>query len=115
MFGRGIGRVGRRPLLRTVGRTAAVVGTATVVSGAVRGHQDNKAQTQQEAAAYEQQQAAAAQQAQQPVYAPPPAPAAPVDNPTDDLLDQLTKLGQLKADGVLTDAEFDAQKARLLA
>ena len=110
MLGRGIGRGRRGGLLRTVGRTAAVVGTATVVHGAVQGHQDNKAQTQADAEAYQQEQAAAPPQ---PAYAPPPAaPAA--DNSTDDLLKQLKELGQLKADGVLTEDEFATQKARLL-
>jgi pyruvate/2-oxoglutarate dehydrogenase complex dihydrolipoamide acyltransferase (E2) component len=85
-----------------------VVGTATAVHGAVQGHQQNQAQAQ---ADEDQQQAA-------PPAAPPAAaPAAPVPaSPpsTDDLLAQLKALGQLKADGVLTDAEFEAQKARLL-
>jgi hypothetical protein len=93
-------------------RTAVVAGTATAVSGAVRDHHDKKAQQEQEAEAYEQDQAAAAQQ---PVYAPPPAAVAPAADSTGDMLDQLSKLGQLKADGVLTQAEFDAQKARILA
>jgi hypothetical protein len=42
--------------------------------------------------------------------APPPAPAAPGD----DILDRLTRLGELRANGVLTEAEFEAQKARIL-
>ena len=48
--------------------------------------------------------------------APPSAAAAPVAGTaaTDDLLDQLTRLGELRASGVLTDAEFDTQKARIL-
>ena len=110
MLGRGIGRRRRGGLLRTVGRTAAVVGTATVVHGAVQGHQDNKAQTQADADAYQQEQAAAPPEQ---AYAPPP-PAPAAVNPTDDLLKQLKELGQLKADGVLTEDEFAAQKARLL-
>jgi hypothetical protein len=40
------------------------------------------------------------------------APAAPAD--TNDLINQLERLGQLRDSGVLTDAEFAAQKARLL-
>ena len=111
MLGRGIGRRRRGGLLRTVGRTAAVVGTATVVHGAVQGHQDNKAQTQADADAYQQEQAAAPPEQ---AYAPPPPPAAPAPSSTDDLLKQLKELGQLKADGVLTEDEFAAQKARLL-
>ncbi|WP_286180095.1 SHOCT domain-containing protein [Arthrobacter sp. ISL-95] len=44
---------------------------------------------------------------------PPPAPAAVVD-PTDHMLAQLKQLGELKGAGVLTDNEFQAQKARIL-
>ena len=106
MLGRGIGRRRRGGLLRTVGRTAAVVGTATVVHGAVKGHQEDKAQAQADADADQQEQAAAPP--------PPPAPVAAATS-TDDLLKQLGELGKLKADGVLTEDEFAAQKARLLA
>ncbi len=108
MFGRGLRRGGRPGLIGMAARTAVVAGTATAVSGAVRDHHDKKAMQEQEADAYEQGQAA-----QQPVYAAPPPPAA--TDSTGDMLDQLSKLGQLKADGVLTQAEFDAQKARILA
>ena len=46
-------------------------------------------------------------------YAPPPQqPAAPAQ---DDMLTQLQKLGELKAAGVLTEEEFAAQKAKILA
>lgn len=49
-----------------------------------------------------------------------PAPAATVPEPSEpsaapDVLDQLAKLGELKTAGILTDAEFDTQKARILA
>ena len=47
--------------------------------------------------------------AQQPQYAPPPAASS-----TDDMLEQLQKLGELKTAGVLTEEEFQAQKARIL-
>lgn len=50
-----------------------------------------------------------------PAAAAVPAPVADIAAPTPDLLDQLAKLGELKTAGILTDAEFDAQKARLLA
>jgi Short C-terminal domain len=49
--------------------------------------------------------------------APPPPPPAPAAAPTggmDAKLEQLTKLGELKAQGILTDAEFEAQKAAIL-
>jgi hypothetical protein len=45
---------------------------------------------------------------------PPPPPAAPVAPPVDDMLAQLTKLGELRAAGVLTEDEFLLQKARIL-
>jgi Short C-terminal domain len=96
-------RVGRPGLVGTMARTAVVAGTA----GAVVHHQQNKyaAQDQQagEAAAYEQQQAAAA--------AAPAAPAAP----TVDVTGELQKLADLKAQGILTEEEFAAQKAKILA
>ena len=48
-------------------------------------------------------------------YYEEPAPAAPAAAPADDMLDQLERLGQLRASGVLTEEEFAAQKARILA
>ena len=45
---------------------------------------------------------------------PPPAPAAPTGAEAD-TIGQLTKLGELRAQGILTDAEFEAQKAKVLA
>jgi len=99
-------------LVRGIARTAVVAGTATAVSNRVSRRQANKwgAQDQQaaEAEAYEQQQAAPQQQA---YAAPPPPPAAAQD----DMLTQLQKLGELKAAGVLTEEEFAAQKAKILA
>jgi predicted cobalt transporter CbtA len=103
-------------LVRGIARTAVVAGTATAVSNRVSRRQANKwgAQDQQaaEAQAYEQQQAAAQQQAYAAPPAPPAAPAAPAQ---DDTLAQLQKLGELKAAGVLTEEEFAAQKAKILA
>lgn len=67
----------------------------------------------------EEQQAQNAQQ-QQPQYAPPPQYAQPQYAPppaassTDDMLAQLQKLGELKTAGVLTEEEFQAQKAKIL-
>jgi len=90
-------------LVRGMARTAVVAGTATAVSNRVSRRQANRwgAQEQQQ---YEQQ--PPPQQYQEP---PPPQPSE------DDTLDQLKKLGELKAAGVLTDEEFQQQKARLLA
>jgi hypothetical protein len=78
---------------------AVVAGTATAVSNRVSRRQANR--WSQEDQAQDQQ-----QQYQEP--APAPAPAA-------DPLEELKKLGELKAAGVLTDAEFEAQKAKILA
>jgi len=88
-------------LLRGVARTAVVAGTATAVSGRVSRRQQGRWAAQEQAAAPEPPPPAAAP--------PPPSPSA-----TDAKLDQLRKLGELKTSGVLTDAEFEAEKARVL-
>ncbi|HMU78906.1 MAG TPA: SHOCT domain-containing protein [Microthrixaceae bacterium] len=96
-------------LLRGVARTAAIAGTATAVSGRVQRRQAEKF-AQRDANIYAQREQAYEQQvAPQAAPAPAPAPAG------DDKLDQLQKLGDLKAQGILTDAEFEAQKAKILA
>lgn len=110
----------RRMVGRSVARVA--VGTAVVAgtAGAVHHHQDQKYAKQDAAAQqqYEQayQQGAADAQAQQ-QYAPPPEqyapPPAPVAGP--DLTAQLQQLAQLHTAGVLSDEEFAAAKAKLLA
>jgi membrane protease subunit (stomatin/prohibitin family) len=83
----------RRPIARAAVRTTAVVGTAAVVGG----HMANK------------QAAAQAQQAApEPAPAPAPAAAAP------DTVAQLTQLAALKDSGALTEAEFEAEKAKIL-
>jgi hypothetical protein len=86
-------------LLRGVARTAVVAGTATAVSNRVSRRQAERwsAQDEQQYVEEAPQQAAAS------------APAQP------DKLEQLKQLGELKASGVLTDAEFEAQKAKILA
>ena len=91
-------------LLRGVARTAVVAGTATAVSNRVSRRQAGR-WAQQDQVAYEEQ------QPQQPVYAAPPPPAAAS---MDDKLAQLKDLAALKEQGVLTDAEFEAQKSRIL-
>ena len=91
-------------LLRGIARTAVVAGTATAVSNRVSRRQANRWAGQEEQQ-YAQQQYAQPQDAQQ--YAAP-APAAP------DPIAQLKDLAALKDSGVLTDAEFAAQKARIL-
>jgi len=88
-------------LLRTVARTAVVAGTATTVSNRVSRRQANRWGTQE------------AEQAPPPEAAPAPAPAAPAAGPS--MIDQLKELGELKEQGILTEDEFAAQKAKLLA
>jgi hypothetical protein len=88
-------------LLRGVARTAVVAGTATAVGGRVRRRQESR-WAQQEGAQAEAQPAAPA---------PPPAPA-PASG--DSLINQLKQLGELKDQGILTEEEFAAQKAKLL-
>lgn len=107
-------------------RTAVVAGTATAVSGGVMRHQQRKADERYEAQQYELQQQAAAMGAPPQQYAPPPqqyapaqqyAPPAPAAAPAagDDMVAQLQQLATLKAQGVLSDAEFEAAKAKLLS
>jgi uncharacterized Zn finger protein len=109
-------------LIRGVARTAVVAGTATAVSNRVSRRQANKWSGQEQEQAAQDEQAAKAQAydqqqyAQQQAYAAPPAPpAAPAAPAQDDMLTQLQKLGELKAAGVLTEEEFAAQKAKILA
>lgn len=115
------GRRGRPGLVGTMARTAVVAGTATAVAGSVSGHQQKKAAgAQQQAAAQQaavantaaldtQAQLADVQSQLAAVQASQPAAA-----PGDDLTTQLQKLADLKAAGILDDAEFAAAKAKLL-
>jgi hypothetical protein len=97
-------------LMRGMVRTAAVVGTATATRGAV-----NRRQADKNAKAYANAEAAAAPTAPPPQqYAPPPPPAAPVAAPPEDPITQLERLGALKAQGLITEEEFNAQKAKIL-
>jgi Short C-terminal domain len=91
-------------LLRGVARTAVVAGTATAVSNRVSRRQANRWSAQEEQ-----------QYAQQQQYAPPPQPAPAPAAPAPDMVQQLKDLADLKAQGILTDAEFEAQKAKVLA
>jgi hypothetical protein len=102
------GRIGRPGLVGTMVRTAAIAGTAQAVQGNVARRQQSKwaAQEQQQ---YAEQAAVQAQLAQLPAQQSQPAAAG-----GDDLLAKLQKLADLKAAGVLDDAEFAAAKAKLL-
>ena len=84
-------------LLRGVARTAVVAGTATAVSNRVSRRQGAR-WAQQESQSYEE----------------PPA-TAPGDDGRSAQLEQLKQLGELKASGVLTQQEFEQQKAKILA
>ena len=88
-------------LLGGIARTAVVAGTATAVSNRVSRRQYNRW----------------ADQSQQQYYQPAPMPAqpAPVAAPPRDRIEQLKQLGELKAQGILTETEFATQKARILA
>jgi hypothetical protein len=114
-------------LIGGMARTAVIAGTATAVSNRVSRRQTGRwaaKEQQADAAQYSQQQQYAPQYAQpqyaqpqyaqpqyaQPQYAEPPAAAS-----TEDLLAQLKQLGELKDAGVLTEGEFQAQKAKILA
>ena len=81
-------------------RTAVVAGTATAVSGRVQ-HRQQAKYDQQDAQQYEQEQQQYAQQA-------PPPPAE------EDETAQLQNLAKLHTQGVLTDEEFAAAKAKIL-
>jgi Short C-terminal domain len=87
-------------LLRGMARTAVVAGTATAVSNRVSRRQANRwaDQEQQEYAPPPQE------------YAPPPPAAAAAADP----IEQLKQLAALKDQGILTDAEFQAQKTKIL-
>ena len=84
-------------LLRGVARTAVIAGTATSVSNRVSRRQGQRWAQQEEA---------------QQAPPPPAAPAAPAAG--ESMIDQLKELGELKAQGILTEEEFAAQKAKLL-
>jgi len=88
-------------LLRGVARTAVIAGTATTVSNRVSRRQANRWAEQDQ------------QQYAEPQYAPAqpaPAPAPVASSP----IDQLKELGELKQQGILTEEEFAAQKAKIL-
>jgi hypothetical protein len=92
-------------LLRGIARTAVVAGTATAVSNRVSRRQAGRwaAHTEQPPPA------------QQPPPVQQPPPAAATADPMTQKLAQLKELGELRSQGVLTDAEFEAQKQRILS
>ncbi len=90
-------------LLRGMARTAVVAGTATAVSNRVSRRQATRWQ-QQEGYGEPQQQ----------YEEPPPQYAAPPEEAAPDPIEQLKQLGALHEQGILTDEEFAAQKAKIL-
>ena len=96
-------------LVRGMARTAAVVGTATATRNAV-----NRRQADKNAAAYAQATNTYQQQVAPPPqeYAPAPEEYAPA--PQDDMITQLERLGNLYAQGLLTDEEFASATQKLM-
>jgi hypothetical protein len=111
----------RGGVVGTVARTAAIAGTATVVNRGVNNMMDNRAQNKyeeqaaQQAAFQNQQDMASMQQQLQQMQAQQAAASAAPAPASNDLLAQLERLSRLKETGVLSQAEFDAAKAKLLA
>ena len=103
---RGIGRPAQPSLVSTAARTAVVVGTASAVSGKAGSNQAAKAQRSAPATA-------AAQPPPDAAAVPAPAPASQPAL-SDDVYDQLKKLGELREAGILTDDEFQAKKTQIL-
>jgi hypothetical protein len=83
-------------------RTAVIAGTATAVSNRVSKRQGERWQEQEQQAAVQAQ------------MAPAQTEPAPAQAGGDSMIDQLRELGELKAQGILTEEEFAAQKAKLL-
>ena len=101
-------------LLRGIARTAVVAGTASAVSGRVQRRQAERF-AERDASIYAQRDAAYAAQQNAAYAAQAPAPAPTGGPPADDRLEQLRQLGELKAQGILTEAEFAVEKARILS
>ncbi|MFN8197535.1 MAG: SHOCT domain-containing protein [Nakamurella multipartita] len=118
-------------LLGMMARTAVVAGTATAVSNRVSRRQVNRWNQKAEAQEYEQQQSAPEQQPQyqdpqyqqqpqyqQPQYQQPqyqqPAPPAAAPAGGSNIADEIQRLASLKEQGILSDDEFAAAKAKLL-
>src|SRR4051812_38896703 len=130
MMRRGIGRrpVGRGGLVGTAARTAVVAGTATAAAapapafvGGMSGHQAAKPNDAAQAQAYQKDQQAAAMQAaaqqavaEQQAAAAAAAPPPPPPSAGDATIAELERLATLKSQGILSDEEFAAAKAKVL-
>jgi hypothetical protein len=108
-------RQGRPGLVGTMARTAVITGTASAVSGSVAQRQHARAQASMQQHAPPAGSAAKSSVSDQPAPQPaaPPAPEPPPA--TDPTIAELERLVELKQQGLLTDDEFAALKARLLA
>lgn len=102
-------------LLRMAARTAVVAGTATAVSNRVSRRQANRWESKEEEQAAAQGGYPPQDQGQpQQQYAPPPPAPAPEATPEDSDVAKLQQLAQLHSQGVLSDEEFAAAKAKIL-
>lgn len=99
----------RRPLMRAAVGTAVIAGTATAVSGRVARRQNRRSGGDGGAEAVAQPAPAA------PMPAPAPMPAAPATNDAMSPVEQIQMLADLREHGDLTDAEFESEKAKILA
>lgn len=104
-------RSGRPSLIGTAARTAVIAGTATAVGTSVA--TSSRQRAQQQAAAQQSQIDAAVQQAVAQEAALQPQPQ--MVEPAVDMVAQLQQLAELHQAGVLSDVEFEAAKAKLLA
>ncbi|MFT3969429.1 MAG: SHOCT domain-containing protein [Micropruina sp.] len=100
-------------------KTAAKVAVASSVHGRVQRRQTERWAAQDQAAAQTAPPPVVQAAPPQPVVQAPPTPAAPPAEPAEDAMQRkitlLTQLGELRTAGVLTDVEFEAQKAVILA
>lgn len=99
-------------LLRGVARTAVIAGTASAVNGRVQRRQAERF-ADRDAQIYADRQQAYQHQQQTPQA--PQAPQAPSGTARPDTIQQLKDLAELKNQGVLTDEEFAAEKAKILS
>jgi predicted cobalt transporter CbtA len=101
-------------LLRGVARTAVIAGTATAVSGRVQRRQAEK-YADRDAQIYADREQAYQQQTAAQAPAPAPVAAAPAaESAGDETIEQLQKLAELHSQGILSDEEFAAAKAKIL-
>ncbi len=97
-------------LIRGIARTAVVAGTATAVSGRVARRQAER-YADRDAHIYAEREQAYRQQE---MAAQPPAPPPPRGAGEASTIEQLKQLAELKAQGILTDEELAAEKAKIL-